>query len=39
MIFKFLYDAALSQASYFIGCQATNEAVVVDPLRDVDQYI
>lgn len=39
MIFKFLYDASLSQASYFIGCQATNEAVVVDPLRDVDQYI
>jgi hydroxyacylglutathione hydrolase len=39
MLFKFLYDASLSQASYFIGCQATSEAVVVDPLRDVDQYI
>ena len=39
MLFKFLYDASLSQASYFIGCQATGEAVVVDPLRDADQYI
>ena len=39
MLFKYLYDPALSQASYFIGCQATGEAVVVDPLRDVDQYI
>ena len=39
MLFKFLYDSSLSQASYFIGCQATGEAVVVDPLRDVDQYI
>lgn len=39
MLFKHLYDPALSQASYVIGCQATGEAVVVDPLRDVDQYI
>ncbi len=39
MIFKHLYDTSLSQSSYFIGCQATGEAVVVDPLRDVDQYI
>lgn len=39
MIFKHLYDTSLSQSSYFIGCQASGEAVVVDPLRDVDQYI
>ena len=39
MLFKHLYDSSLSQASYFIGCQASGEAVVVDPLRDVDQYI
>ena len=39
MIFKHLYDTSLSQSSYFIGCQATGEAVVVDPVRDVDQYI
>jgi hydroxyacylglutathione hydrolase len=39
MLFKYLYDTSLSQASYVIGCQATSEAIVVDPLRDVDQYI
>ena len=39
MLFKYLYDPSLSQASYLIGCQATGEAVVVDPLRDVDRYI
>ena len=39
MLFKHLYDPALSQASYFIGCQATGQAIVVDPLRDADRYI
>ena len=39
MIFRRLYDTSLSQSSYFIGCQATGEAVVVDPVRDVDPYI
>lgn len=39
MIFRHLYDTSLSQSSYFIGCQATGEAVVVDPVRDVDQYL
>jgi len=33
------YDPALAQASYLIGCQATGEAVVVDPNRDADQYV
>ncbi len=39
MIFKHLYDTSLSQSSYLIGCRATGEAVVVDPVRDVDPYI
>jgi len=39
MIFKRFYDTKLAQASYMIGCQATGEAVVVDPNRDVQQYI
>ena len=38
MYFKQLYDNKLAQYSYLIGCQATGEAVVVDPMRDVDQY-
>ena len=39
MLFRHLYDASLAQSSYFIGCQETGEAVVVDPLRDAGQYI
>lgn len=39
MFFKRFYDTKLAQASYMIGCQATGEAVVVDPNRDVQQYI
>lgn len=39
MLFKRFYDVALAQASYLIGCQATGEALIVDPNRDVDQYL
>src|SRR5689334_18682197 len=39
MHFQRFYDAKLSQASYMIGCQLTGDAVVVDPNRDVQQYL
>lgn len=39
MYFRMLYDDKLAQASYLIGCQATGEAIVIDPERDVDRYI
>jgi hydroxyacylglutathione hydrolase len=39
MFFQRFYDAKLAQASYLIGCQRTGEAVVVDPNRDVAQYL
>lgn len=39
MFFQRIYDPKLAQASYLIGCQRTGEAVVVDPNRDVQQYI
>jgi hydroxyacylglutathione hydrolase len=39
MFFNRFYDTALAQASYMIGCQRTGEAVVVDPNRDVAQYL
>lgn len=39
MIFKRFYDEKLAQASYLVGCQATGEAVVVDPNRDVEPYL
>jgi hydroxyacylglutathione hydrolase len=39
MYFQRFYDTKLAQASYLIGCQRTGEAIVVDPNRDVQQYI
>lgn len=39
MFFQRFYDTKLAQASYLIGCQLTGDAVVVDPNRDVQQYI
>ncbi len=39
MYFKHFYDEDLAQGSYLIGCQATGEAVVVDPRRDVHHYV
>ncbi len=38
MYFKQIYDKKLAQYAYLIGCQATGEAVIVDPMRDIDQY-
>ncbi len=39
MLLKRFYDTKLAQASYLIGCAATGEAIVVDPNRDVEQYM
>lgn len=39
MFFKQFYDEDLAQGSYFIGCQATGEAIVVDARRDIDVYV
>lgn len=39
MILRRFFDEGLAQASYLIGCAATGEALVVDPNRDVEQYI
>lgn len=39
MFFRMLYDRKLAQAAYLIGCQATGEALIIDPERDVDRYI
>lgn len=39
MFFRQVYDRKLSQYAYLIGCQATGEAIVVDPLRDVETYL
>jgi hydroxyacylglutathione hydrolase len=39
LLLKRLYHDGLAQASYLLGCQATGEALVVDPNRNSDQYI
>jgi hydroxyacylglutathione hydrolase len=39
MLLKYFYDEKVAHASYMVGCQETNEAVIVDPGRDVDLYL
>jgi hydroxyacylglutathione hydrolase len=39
MIVKRFYDEQLAQASYLIGCGRTGHAVVIDPNRDIEQYL
>lgn len=39
MFLRMVYDDRLAQAAYLIGCQATGEAIVIDPERDVDRYV
>lgn len=39
MLFRQIYDRRLAQYAYLIGCQETGEAIVVDPMRDVDRYL
>jgi hydroxyacylglutathione hydrolase len=39
MFLRQLYNRHLAQASYLAGCTVTGEALVVDPTRDLGQYI
>ena len=39
MIFKQFYLPCLAHASYIIGDEETGTAAIVDPQRDIDQYI
>src|SRR5579871_2549036 len=39
MVLKQYYLGCLAHASYLIADQATGEAAVVDPQRDVEQYL
>ncbi|MES0837312.1 MBL fold metallo-hydrolase [Nocardiopsis tropica] len=39
MLLERVYDDDLAQASYLIGCQARGEALVVDPRRDIGEYL
>ncbi|HTH07456.1 MAG TPA: MBL fold metallo-hydrolase, partial [Ilumatobacteraceae bacterium] len=39
LFFRQYYLGCLSHASYLVGDTSTGRAVVVDPQRDVDQYL
>ena len=39
MFFQHIFDKSLAQGSYFVGCQATGEAIVIDAQRDIDVYL
>ena len=39
MLIERIYDEDLSQAAWLIGCQATGEALLIDPERDICRYI
>ena len=39
MLLKYFYDEALAHASYMVGCQRSNEAMIVDPGRDIEQNL
>jgi hydroxyacylglutathione hydrolase len=38
MFLRYIYDEKLAQASYFVACPATGEALVIDPARDITPY-
>lgn len=38
MYFEQIFEEKLAQYSYLIGCQATGEAIIIDPMRDIDRY-
>ncbi|HUX22557.1 MAG TPA: rhodanese-like domain-containing protein [Spirochaetia bacterium] len=38
MYFERFFERGLAQASYLVGCQKSGEAIVIDPLRDIDTY-
>lgn len=39
MLLERFYDDTLAQASYLVGCPAAGEAIVIDPNRNLDQYV
>src|SRR5919106_4137233 len=39
MFVKRFFEPSIAQASYLIGCQRADEAIVIDANRDVEQYI
>lgn len=38
MLVRQIFDPALAQYAYLIGCPRSGEAIVIDPERDIDRY-
>ena len=38
-MFRRFYDEGLAQASFFLACPRSREAIIIDPRRDVDVYV
>jgi hydroxyacylglutathione hydrolase len=38
MLIRQIFDPALAQYAYLVGCQRTGEAVIIDPERDIERY-
>ncbi|MEC8141343.1 MAG: MBL fold metallo-hydrolase [Bacteroidota bacterium] len=38
MFFEQIFEEKLAQYSYVIGCQKSGEAIVIDPMRDIERY-
>jgi hydroxyacylglutathione hydrolase len=39
MLFRQYTDPKLAQYAYLVGCQKSGEALLIDPLRDIDRYV
>ncbi|SHH73120.1 MBL fold metallo-hydrolase [Virgibacillus chiguensis] len=39
MYLHHFYETSLAQASYMVACQATGEAAVIDPARNIEGYL
>ncbi|MDZ7834755.1 MAG: MBL fold metallo-hydrolase [Alkalibacterium sp.] len=39
MYFKSFFDKQLAQMAYLVGCQQTGDAIIIDPLRDIEDYV
>lgn len=39
MFFKQIFEPKLAQYAYLIGCQKSAEAIVIDPMRDIQLYL
>jgi hydroxyacylglutathione hydrolase len=39
MLFRQYFDPKLAQYAYLVGCQKSGEALLIDPLRDIDRYV